>query len=79
MVRSTCFKLVHDALYVNMYLFSKKIGRNNKCLFCAKEESIRHLFLECTFVSPLNTTVLLLFQTVKNNTAFLTERYFQFF
>lgn len=78
-VRSTCYRLVHDVLYVNMYLFNRSIGKCNKCMFCDKAESLRHLFLECSLVLPLNKTVLFLLQIVSGERAYLTERHFRFF
>ena len=59
-VRDTSFRICHEVLYVNYYLFVKHISKTKACPFCANVETLNHLFIECKLVKPLIKIVLLL-------------------
>ena len=77
-VRNTLWKISHDVLYVNYFLFCKNINKNKLCPSCKKIETSSHLFLECKQVSQLNKIVLLLLRKLTNNTITLSELVFKF-
>ena len=64
---------------VNYYLFEKRISNNKLCPFCNKIETVRHLFLECSLVSPLNKIVLSLLRKIARNQICLSEKTFRYF
>ena len=78
-VRNTFWRLCHDVIYVNYYLFEKRISNNKLCPFCNKIETVRHLFLECSLVSPLNKIVLSLLRKISRNQICLSEKTFRYF
>lgn len=48
------FRLLHNAVITNKHLYRYKMRDDNLCSFCAlAEESILHLFFECTYVAQL--------------------------
>ena len=78
-VRNTFWRLCHDVIYVNYYLFEKHISNNKLCPFCNKIETVRYLFLECSLVSPLNKIVLFLLRRISRNQICLSEKTFRYF
>lgn len=77
-VRNTYWKLCHDIMYVNYYLHSKHISKIKTCPMCGNIETVRHLFLECKFVGPLNRVVLFLLRKMSNNQISFSELVFRF-
>lgn len=70
-VRNTIFKLCHEIIYVNYFLFTKDISKDNKsCPFCGKIETIAHLFTECKAILPLNKIVLYVLKKESNMITF---------
>ena len=78
-VRITMFKLCHDIIFVNYYLFNKNISSDKSCSICGKTETVAHLFLECSVVFPLNKIVLYILGTISCNKITFTEKTFRFF
>ena len=54
-LRDLNWKIVHNVLPVNSYMYNYGIIRNKFCYFCKKEETLFHLFYECTTVKPVIT------------------------
>ena len=54
-VKDLSWRIVHNVLPVNDYLYSLHIlQRNTPCYFCnANTENLLHLFYECVFVQPI--------------------------
>ena len=77
-VRDTMYRLSHDVIFVNYYLYSKGISKDKSCPLCSKTETINHLFLECFMFSPLNKVVLYLLRRISKSFTF-SERIFRFF
>ena len=50
------FRVAHQVLPTNTYLFSKNISKTKSCHFCTGEETLQHLFLDCPIGNPLLTT-----------------------
>ena len=59
-VRDTSFRICHEVLYVNYYLYVKHINKTKARPFCANVETLNHLFIDCKLVKPLIKIVLLL-------------------
>ena len=78
-VRNTFWKLCHDVIYVNYYLFHRRISKVNTCPLCNKIETVSHLFLECSVFSPLNKIVLFFLRKVTRNKITFSEKTFRFF
>ena len=78
-VRNTMFKLCHDIIYVNYYLFNKHISRDKSCPVCGKTETVAHLFLECSVFLPLNKIVSYILGTISWNKIAFSEKNFRFF
>lgn len=72
------YKLAHDVLYVNYYLFSKRISKNKTCTFCPGIETIGHLFMECNLVNQVNRTVMFLLNKVSDGEVTFSEKIFRF-
>ena len=53
-LRDLNWKIVHNVLPVNSYMYNYGIIRNKFCYFC-KKETLFHLFFECTTVKPVIT------------------------
>ena len=51
------FKIVHDVIPVNFYMYKRHIYKTDKCTFCKHfhVETIQHLFYDCVHVKPLKT------------------------
>lgn len=77
-VKSLHYRMAHDVLYVNYYLFSKRISKIKSCTFCTGIETVTHLFMECKFVNPLNKAVIFLLNKVSDNKVTFSERTFRF-
>lgn len=77
-VRNTYWKICHDVLYVNYYLFNKHISKVKSCPMCDNIETINHLFLECKYVVPLNKVVLSLLRKMTDNRITFSELVFKF-
>ena len=77
-VRNTIYKLCHDIMYVNYYLYNKNISKDKKCPLCGRIETTTHLFLECPLFRPLNKIVLFLLRRISNKINY-SERIFRFF
>ena len=78
-VRNTLWRLCHDIVYVNYYLYEKNISTNKFCPLCSKIETVNHLFLECYMFSPLNKVVLLLLRKLSKNKITFSEKTFRYF
>lgn len=78
-VRNIMFKLCHDVVFVNYYLFNKNISKDKKCPLCKNTETVSHLFLECSTFSPLNKIVLFLLRRTSNNKIKFSEKTFKYF
>ena len=77
--RDVYWKVIHEVIYVNYFLFSKRITKENQCPLCKTQvETINHLFLECKFVNPLNKVVLSLIRQITNNQITFSELVFRF-
>ena len=77
--RDVYWKIIHEVIYVNYFLFSKRIRKENQCPLCKTQvETINHLFLECKFVNPLNKVVLSLIRQITNNQITFSELVFRF-
>ena len=46
----TSWRICHQVLPVNEFLFFKGISHRLKCFFCHNHEMFSHLFFECTIV-----------------------------
>ena len=78
-VRDVFWKIVHEVIYVNYFLFNKQISKDNLCTFChSRIETINHLFLECKHVNPLNKVVLHLMRQITQNRITFSELIFRF-
>ena len=78
-VRNTFWKLTHDVIYVNYYLYQKHISKIKTCPLCDKIETVSHLFLECNVFLPLNKIVLSMLRKLSQNKVSLSERTFRYF
>ena len=47
------FKLLHDILPCNMNLYKWKIRHDTSCDICQSPQTIKHLLLECSYVTEL--------------------------
>ena len=72
--RAFQYKILNNVLYLNQKLFLFRISQTNQCSFCMNEETIDHIFSECTlsrefwdqvrlFFGPILTIPLLLSQS----------------
>lgn len=77
--RNICYRLAHDVVYVNYYLYCKKISKRTKCFFCNNIETVSHLFLECSHFLPLNKIVLSFLKMVTDKKLSFSEKIFRFF
>ena len=77
-VRDTSFRICHEVLYVNYYLFIKHISKTKACPFCANVETLNHLLIECKLVKPLIKIVLLLLRKLTSGKIVLSELIFKF-
>ena len=41
--RNTCWRICHDTIYVNYYLFVNRISKNKTCPLCKSIETVSHL------------------------------------
>ena len=78
-VRNTMFRLCHDVIYVNFYLYQKHITQDKNCPLCERIETVAHLFLECPVFLPLNKVILHILRQVSNNKIKFSEKTFRFF
>lgn len=79
-VRDTYWKIMHEIIYVNYYLFNKNISKDKFCPLCHNHvETINHLFLECIYVGPLNKVILSLMRQITNNQINFSEFVFRFY
>ena len=78
-VRNTFWKLTHDVIYVNYYLYHKHISKIKTCPLCDKIETVTHLFLECNVFLPLNKIVLFMLKKLSQNKISLSEKTFRYF
>ena len=52
--RAFQFKINHNIYYTNKKLYQIKYKESPKCSFCKEhDETLKHLFIDCTFVKPL--------------------------
>ena len=77
-VRNVSWKICHDVLFVNYYLFNKNISKDKSCPLCGNIETISHLFLECKIVKPLNKIVLFLLRKLSCEQIKFSELVFKF-
>ena len=78
-VRDVFWKTIHEVIYVNYFLFNKRISVDNLCPLCHIHiETINHLFLECKYVNPLNKVVLSLMRQITQNQITFSELVFRF-
>ena len=66
------FRIAHQVLPTNTYLFSKNISKTKSCHFCTGEETLQHLFLDCPMVKPFINYVELLLTAHTNIPTILT-------
>ena len=59
-------RVAHHVLPTNSSLFNKNISRTKRCYFCTGEETLQHLFLDCTLVKPFINYVELLLTSHTN-------------
>ena len=78
-VRNTFWKLTHDVIYVNYYLYHKHISKIKTCPLCDKIETVTHLFFECNVFLPLNKIVLFMLKKLSQNKISLSEKTFRYF
>ena len=58
-LRAFQYRLMYNALVLNMHLFRWGLRSDNQCSFCGKsKETLTHLFIECEEVIPLWNEVL---------------------
>ena len=76
--RNTCWRISHDVVYVNYFLFTKGISKSKTCLFCDSIETVTHLFIYCKTVQPLNKIILKILNHITNQKFQLTEDMFRF-
>ena len=77
-VRDTSFRICHEVLYVNYFLFMKHISKTKTCPFCENVETLNHLFIECKLVNPLVKVVLSLLRKLSSGKIVLSELIFKF-
>ena len=78
-VRNTMWKIAHDVVYVNYYLKSRHMTKDDKCPMCkTRIETINHMLLECKTVQPLNKIVLKLINSLSEIKIKLSECIFRF-
>ena len=77
--RDVYWKVIHEVIYVNYFLFNKHISKENQCPLCNSHiETINHLFLECKYVGPLNKVVLSLIRQITQIQITFSELIFRF-
>ena len=76
-VCDTMYRISHDVIYVNYYLYCKGISKDKLCPICSKTETVSHLFLECTVFLPLNKLVLFLLRKF-SKTIIYSEKLFRY-
>ena len=64
--KDLCYRVAHQVLPTNNYLFNKNISRTKSCYFCTGDETLQHLFLDCPLVKPFINYVELLITTHTN-------------
>ena len=77
--RNISWRLCHDIVYVNYYLYEKNISKNKFCPLCNKIETVSHLFLECKIFSPLNKIVLFMLRKLSKDKITFSEKTFRYF
>ena len=77
-VRNVSWKICHDVLYVNYFLFNKNISKDKFCPLCGNVETVSHLFLECKFVKPLVKIILSFLRELSANQIKFSEYVFKF-
>ena len=76
--RTTCWRICHDVVYVNYFLFIKNISKNKMCPLCDSIETVNHLFINCKIVQPLNKIILKILNHMTKQKFYLTETIFRF-
>ena len=66
--RDITYRMIHRIVPVNSYLYRfKRIVKSPLCCFCKlREETIEHLFVSCSFVTPLWSQIRGLFGKIDN-------------
>ena len=77
-VRDTSFRICHEVLYVNYYLYVQHISKTKARPFCANVETLNHLFIDCKLVKPLIKIVLLLLRKLTSGKVVFSEFIFKF-
>ena len=72
------FRVAHQVLPTNTYLFSKNISKTKSCHFCTGEETLQHLFLDWPMVKPFINYAELLITAHTNIPTILTFSNFIF-
>ena len=75
--RDVTFRIIHQVIPVNLYLYSlRRIVKSPKCIFCKNlDESIAHLFYNCTTVIPLWKYIKSLVNKIPNINILIDEHF----
>ncbi|MES9883856.1 MAG: reverse transcriptase domain-containing protein [Sedimenticola sp.] len=76
--RDVMWRIAHEVLYVNYFLYIRHISEDKSCPLCGNIETITHLFLECRVVAPFNRLLLYLLRKISLNKIKFTESVFRF-
>ena len=55
--RDLSWRIAHNIVPVNAYMFNLKISKNATCPYCKWPETLSHCFYSCTVVKPVWTFV----------------------
>ena len=72
------YRLSHDVVYVNYYLYYKGITKDKLCPICSKTETVNHLFFECSVFLPPNKLVFYFLRKF-STTIIFSEKMFRYF
>ena len=74
-VRGFAYKLLHNVVPTNLFLFHYTSQKFSHCTFCGKryEETIRHLFIDCPLAQNVWTFVQHIFWKMANHGLKITE------
>ena len=73
--RNITFKIIHEILPVNEYLYCLNITKNLKCTLCnIGGESLHHLFYKCAVVNPIWDFIQLILFKISKDTVEITAK-----
>jgi hypothetical protein len=77
--KNICYRLVHDVVYVDYFLYCKRISKKKSCYFCNGIETVSHLFIECSYYKPFNSIIIYLLHIISDKKIKFSEKVFRFF